>query len=105
MEKRINLKIVLYPDIKMESYYNLEFEKNTEILLRRFALSMNNCKTVEEQCKVISSIGLVGGRNKDAELIAVYDAKDNKTLCFYQNNYNEKTGNYARGKLIKTITL
>lgn len=102
----INLKLILStPDGKKESYYNMDVDGNTDVTLKRFGLSLNNCASLEEQYNVISSLQLRGGRSSNAVMIVVYDNDDKEYLKFYKNNYNKRTGNYARGKMLKTVEL
>lgn len=106
MEKVINLKLILTDgNERNENYYSMREDSDTETLLRRFGLSLNNCKTNEEKRNVISSLNLANGRNCNADVLVVYDDADNRYLKCYRNNYNKETGNYVRGKLIKTIEL
>lgn len=106
MEKVINLKLILTNgDERNENYYSMRENNDTDTLLKRFGLSLNNCKTIEEKQNVISTLNLTNGRNCNADMLVVYDDVDNKYLKCYHNNYNKETGNYVRGKLIKTIEL
>lgn len=106
MEKVINLKLILTNgEERNENYYSMRENSDAETLLKRFGLSLNNCKTIEEKHNVISSLNLTNGRDCNADTLVVYDDADNRYLKCYRNNYNKKTGNYVRGKLIKTIEL
>lgn len=106
MEKVINLKLILTNgNERNENYYNMKENNDADTLLKRFGLSLNNCKTDEEKRNVISSLNLTNGRDCNADVLVVYDDTDNRYLKYYHNNYNKETGNYVRGKLIKTIKL